>query len=308
MWPRVVLVLAIGCGGTAAQVDAPGTPGDDAALPAPSDAAVTCVPFATCDWLDEYQRRIVGSLAGEREIAPGLTLAHRASASEREATRVFLEAELAALGIPAARSGYATGANVIGTLAATEAGGSTIIVGAHFDSVAQGPGAADNATGVAIVLATAAYLRAVPVRKHPIVFALFDEEELGLRGSKAYARAVKAAGTSVSGVHVFDMLSFDGDGDHAVELWSPSPALATAYQAGGATGGMPISSVTFDRSDHQSFLDAGFAAVGIGEEFVGGDHTPDYHMASDTYDKVAFAHLALVTNLAFAVLERSAAE
>ncbi|MEO8705369.1 MAG: M20/M25/M40 family metallo-hydrolase [Kofleriaceae bacterium] len=308
MLRHALVILGIGCGGSSAAIDAPESPEPDTDSPPVIDAAVTCAPFATCTWLDELQHRIVGSLAGEREIAPGLTITHRASASEREATRVFLIAELEALGFAPTRHGYTTGANVIATLAATEGSGGTIIVGAHFDGVPQGPGAADNATGVAIVLAAAAYLRDVPVRRHPVVFALFDEEELGLLGSKAYARSVKTAGTTVTGVHVFDMLSFDGDGDHAVELWSPSPALATAYEAGGVTGSMPISSVTFSRSDHQAFLDAGFPAVGVGEEFVGGDHTPDYHMASDSIDKVSFAHLALVTNLAFAVLETTVAE
>lgn len=64
------------------------------------------------------------------------------------------------------------------------------------------------------------YLRDVPGRQHPVVFALFDQEELGLIGSKAYVPTL--ATTDVASVHIFDMLSFDGDGDHAVELWSPS--------------------------------------------------------------------------------------
>jgi hypothetical protein len=105
---------------------------------------------------------------------------------------------------------------------------------------------------------------------------------------------------------VFDMLSFDGDGDRAVELWSPSPALEALYQQHGAAAGIPIQPVTFDRSDHQAFLDRGMPAVGVGEEFAGGDHTPHYHQATDTYDRVSFEHLATVTHLALSVLEASA--
>jgi Zn-dependent M28 family amino/carboxypeptidase len=176
-----------------------------------------------------------------------------------------------------------------------------IVVGGHFDSVPAGPGAADNATGVAIVLAAARYLRDVPGRQHPIVFALFDQEELGLIGSKAYVPTL--ATTEVASVHIFDMLSFDGDGDHAVELWSPAPAIAAAYQQYGAVAGMPISVVTFPYSDHQAFIDAGLPATGVGEEFVAKDHTPHYHKATDVFENVSFDHLSRVTHLAWTVLE-----
>ena len=83
-------------------------------------------------------------------------------------------------------------------------------------------------------------------------------------------------------------------------------ALEALYQQHGAAAGIPIQPVTFDRSDHQAFLDRGMPAVGVGEEFAGGDHTPHYHQATDTYDRVSFEHLATVTHLALSVLEASA--
>lgn len=298
MMSRAALILCIGCGSTAAIEP---IPIDDA----PGPDASSCVPLAGCDWLDGYQRAIVGKLSGELEISPGTKLAHRFSDVERDAVRQYLRDELTALGLSPMRHDYATGSNVLATLDATTGSGGLVIVGAHFDSVAAGPGAADNATGVAITLSAARYLRDIAVRQHPIVFVLFDEEELGLYGSKAYAASLVAAGTEVSAVHVFDMLSFDGDGDHAVELWSPSPALQAVYEQHGAIAGTPIQPVTFTRSDHQAFLDLGFSAVGVGEEFVANDHTPHYHKATDTFDRVSFPHLATVTNLALVVLEAS---
>lgn len=298
------IALVAACSGTP-EMEAAG----DAAVQA--DAAEVmpdaggCVPLGACDWLDGYQRHIVGALSGAEDITPGVRLSHRASAEERDIARQFLLDELTALGYAPTRDDYTSGshvgANVIATLAATGGSGGVIVIGGHFDGVAAGPAAADNATGVAIVLAAARYLRDVPVREHPVVFALFDEEELGLIGSKAYAPSL--ATTDVSSVHVFDMLSFDGDGDHAIELWSPTPAIAAAYEQGGALAGMPVSSVTFASSDHQSFLDLGYPATGVGEEFVGGDHTPNYHKATDTYENVSFDYLARVTHLALNVLE-----
>jgi Zn-dependent M28 family amino/carboxypeptidase len=294
--------LAAGCGKDPAATDA--APAADAT---PPDASEACVPLGTCDWLDSYQRTIVGTLAGVEDIAPGVRITHRASVAERDAARTYLLDQFAALGITAMRHDYATGANIIATLPATSGTGGTILVGAHFDGVSAGPGAADNATGVAIVLAVARYLRTVPVRNHPVTFALFDQEELGLIGSKAYAASLVQAGSDLVAAHVFDMLSFDGDGDRAVELWSPSPSLLPLYQEHGAVANMPIQPVTFTRSDHQAFLDAGFPAVGIGEEFESGDHTPHYHRNTDTYDRVSFDHCGAVTHLAFTVIEASVA-
>lgn len=300
-----VLVL-VGCGdGASIAVDAA----------PPLDAAPDAGPGCTsCDWLDAYQRRIVNQLAGGAEIAPGLTLTRRVSVAERDATRTYLAAELEALGLTVELRAYdggtpaTTGANVVATLPETvgTADPPAIVVGAHFDGVIAGPAAADNATGVAIVLAAARYLRDVSDRRRPITFVLFDQEEIGLVGSEAYVASLVGAGTMLRGAHLFDMLSWDGDGDRAVELWSPSPALEALYRTHGPAAGTPIQPVSFTHSDHQAFLDAGFPATGIGEEFVGGDHTPHYHAATDTVENVSFAHLAVVTHLALAVLEADA--
>jgi hypothetical protein len=293
-----------------------GSADDDDAMPTDDassvDAATDCTALGPCPWLTDYERRIVSQLAGALEIAPGVTIAHRTSIAERDTVRTFLLAEFAALSIPAESVPYTftnkMGANIIATLAPTDAANASqpaILIGAHFDGVAAGPAAADNATGVAIVLAHARFLATQP-RNRPIIFALFDQEELGLIGSKAYVASLVAANTPLRGVHIFDMLSFDGDGDHVVELWSPSPELQTLYSAHGPDAGTPLSTVTFTSGDHQAFRDRGFPAVGIGEEFVGGDHTPNYHLASDTVDNVHFDHTALVTHLGFATISADA--
>jgi hypothetical protein len=297
---RATLVLLAACGSSSSKpaADAP------IAVDAPPDAS-TCTPLGACDWLTEYQRRIVGALSGNIDAEPGVRLAHRASTGERNIARRFLLDELTALGYTPRRhdytSGSLAGANVIADLDANAGTGGTIIIGAHFDSVPAGPGAADNATGVAMVLAAARYLREVPTRSHPVTFALFDQEEIGLVGSREYVKTLTPS--AIKGAHVFDMLSFDGDGDHAVELWSPSPALQTAYETHAAAAGTPISSVPFQYSDHQAFLDAGIPATGVGEEFVAMDHTPHYHKATDTFENVSFDHLARVTHLMLVVLD-----
>ncbi len=303
-------VPAIGCGDSGSPASDGSMPGDDATT---ADAPTPCTALGECPWLADYQHRIVSALGGASEIAPGVTLQHRSSIGERDYARTFLLDEFAAISVPVMRVDYShegrNGANVIATLPPTEAANASqpaILVGAHFDGVAAGPGAADNATGVAIVLASARFLSTVP-RSRPIIFALFDQEELGLIGSEAYAMSLTASSTPLRGAHIFDMLAWDGDGDRTVELWSPSPALEALYREHAPAAGTPISAVAFASSDHRAFLDEGFPAVGIGEEFVGGDHTPPYHKVTDTVANVQFDHLLVVTKLAFAVLEADVA-
>jgi hypothetical protein len=70
----------------------------DATDPA-ADAAPTCDgrPIECATWLENYQRRIVGTLSGEREIEPGLMLPARANSAQRAVAREFLQAEFEAL-------------------------------------------------------------------------------------------------------------------------------------------------------------------------------------------------------------------
>lgn len=305
------LVACGGGGDPPADPDAPVTAADAARADAasPTADAAPCATIDACGWLVDYEQEVVAKLAGAAEIAPGVTIAQRATAVQREAVRTYLEAELVRWGYTPSRHAYApNGANVIATLPATTGSGATIVVGAHFDSVPIAPGAADNATGTAVVLAAARYLATVPDRTHPITFALFDQEEIGLVGSDAFAQRLVDDATAVAAVHNFDMISYDGDHDQAVELWSPAPALEAAYRAVASARGIAIEPTPFQYSDHQAFLDHGFPAVGVSEEYVNGDHTPHYHKATDTYDKVDFPYLATVSALGITVIAGAATE
>jgi hypothetical protein len=262
-----------------------------------------CATPDACAWIEDYAREVVGKLSGERPIAEGVTLTRRSTAAQRETARQYLLGELRAAGVEADFHAYATGKNVRGVLPATMgATAPRIVVGAHYDGVAAGPAAADDGTGVAIVLAAARYLAMQPRRDHPVEFVLFDQEEVGLVGSAAYATMLRAEGATLDSAHCFDMLSFDGNRDNAIELWSPTAGIEDLYRLHGTPRGIPVRAVRFASSDHQSFLTRGFPATGVGEEFVGDDHTPHYHRATDTYAQVDFTYLARMTRLALDVL------
>jgi Zn-dependent M28 family amino/carboxypeptidase len=221
----------------------------------------------------------------------------RASVAERDATRAYLRGELTGLGYTPDVDAYATGENVFARLPSTTGEPGWIVVGAHFDSVAVSPGANDNATGVATVLAVARQLAAMTCRRHGTIVAFFDEEEIGLVGSFAFARTLFQAGTDVVAVHTIDQVGWDSDGDRVFELELPAPELQTAYAATAARVGVGIAVTATMTSDHESFRDRGYPATGITEEFAGGDTTPHYHTAQDTYATVDRTYTALAARL-----------
>lgn len=275
-----------------------------------STGRTACLPAPNANpaWLGDYIDDVVGRLTGVTELAPGVTVPERSTAANRAATADWLESEFAALGLDVDRHAYAAqGTNIVGRLAATEPGGRTLVVGAHFDSVPGSPGANDNATGVAFVLVLARYLSSVDCRSHDVLFVGFDQEEVGLVGSEAYAAFLVDQGEDVIAVHTIDQMGWDQDGDRAIELERADAGLYEIYEAANASlaDPIPLHSTGTGFTDHVSFRAYGFPAVGITEEFVNGDTTPHYHLSSDSYDTVNFGLLAstcALGNTAFAML------
>ena len=258
-----------------------------------------------CPWLDDYLREVVGKLSGEREIAPGVRLSSRSSPSERNITRNYLQEELARFGYEPELFDYGSGANVVARLPATTGERGLVVVGGHFDSVPDSPGAADNATGTAVVLAAARYFAEVEARDHPVEFVFFDQEELGLVGSRLYADQLAADEVLLGGMHNFDLISWDEDGDGLVQLWSPSPPLELKYLAAAELLEIEVESIEFLGSDHAVFRERDFMAIGVSEHFV--DTTPHIHLPSDTYDKVNFYYLGTVARLGLIAIDEQLA-
>lgn len=294
-WSIIVVtgLMAAACG--ADDGDDPG------AADAGADAAAACgdLPDPAPVWLVDYQDDLVARLTGARELAPGTTLPARDTGARRAAAAGFLDGAIEDMGLPALRHDYGTGSNVYTEVTATDGGDAWVVFGAHYDTVIDSPGANDNATGVAMVLAAARYLQSVDCRTVNALFVLFDEEEVGLIGSAAFADMLAAGGRDVLSVHTVDQMGWDDDGDRAVELERSSPGLFELYDSARQRGALTMSLVATNTgsTDHVSFRQRGFRAVGLTEEFVSGDTTPHYHLPSDTYDTVNFDYLASTTEL-----------
>jgi Zn-dependent M28 family amino/carboxypeptidase len=214
--------------------------------------------------------------------------------------------ELATFGWTPLLDAYPTGANVYATIPSTTGSAKQIVVGAHFDTVMGSPGANDNATGCAVVLAAARRFVDLPVRDPNVVVVLFDEEEAGLFGSRAFAESL--TGQDVIAVHSIDQVGWDSDGDRRFELELPTPALERDYRAAAAQLGVPVTVTSTSGTDHASFRELAMPAVGLTEEYVEGDTTPYRHTPGDVPSTVDFAYTATAARLVNLVLEGEVAQ
>jgi hypothetical protein len=86
--------------------------------------------------------------------------------------------------------GTAVSHNVIGEFDGRELTGDFVVVGGHLDSWDLGTGAMDDGAGVAITMAAAKLVADLPQRpRRGVRVVLFANEEQGIYGGKAYARA-----------------------------------------------------------------------------------------------------------------------
>lgn len=65
---------------------------------------------------------------------------------------------------------------------------------------------------------------------------------------------------------------------------------------------MPVTRTTTQGTDHEAFRDRGFSAIGLTEEYVGGDTSPFRHQAGDTPATVNVDYLVLAAKLSAQVV------
>lgn len=177
-----------------------------------------------------------------------------------------------------------------------------VIVCAHYDSISSdpynnAPGADDNASGTASVLAAARVLADLPTER-TIRFICFSGEEEGLIGSHHYADYLAEMGENVAAVVNLDMVAYDEEhgarDDTSLISNTNSAWLADYYLSCDAlyNSGLIFDSITDDTiisSDHSSFWDVGYPAVFLIEGAEGEEGTTDYpyyHTGGDTVDKL----------------------
>jgi Zn-dependent M28 family amino/carboxypeptidase len=200
-----------------------------------------------------------------------------------------------------------TGQNVVGIVEGSSAGADYVIVSAHYDhlGVVNGrlyPGADDNASGVAVLLAAAAHF-AAERPQHPMMFVAFDGEELDLAGSNAFMARPPVPPGRMRLVVNLDMVSRSSRREIFAAGTSHYPFLRPVLEGVAERAGLrllfghdrPGERAKDDwtmQSDHWPFHRAGVPFVYFGVE----DHA-DYHRPTDTPERIDEEFLGAVAEL-----------
>lgn len=216
-------------------------------------------------------------------------------------------------------------------IAETDTGRSdnVVMMGAHFDSVQEGPGINDNGSGSAALLEVAIQMAEVNKVNNRVRFAWWGAEELGLLGSRYYVNDLVANDPeelqNIATYLNFDMVAspnyvigvYDAD-----ESTYPAPTGVPIPEGSVASEdvftdyfdsiGQPWVDTAFSgRSDYQAFILNGVPASGL---FTGADgvktaeqvelfggtagitYDPNYHSPADDIDNVSVEALDIMSD------------
>ncbi|WP_203289773.1 M20/M25/M40 family metallo-hydrolase [Metabacillus sp. cB07] len=192
------------------------------------------------------------------------------------------------LSIVGAETGEKTSHNVIAVKKPTgkkSAANDIIVLGAHHDSVADAPGANDDASGTAMTLELARVLKNVPADTE-IRFVTFGAEEVGLLGSEHYVSTLSDDEISRTVANFnLDMVGSRDAGDLVMLTLDGKPNLVTdlAQKSSEKLNGEPTPYGQGGRSDHVPFAEAGIPAA----LFIHSPSEPWYHTPEDSIDKIS---------------------
>ena len=171
-----------------------------------------------------------------------------------------------------------------------------VVIGAHFDHLGRStmgamdpeagnvihPGADDNASGTAAVLALAQRFARSPA-KRSVVFVNFTGEELGLLGSSWFVDHAPVPLTSVVAMINFDMVGRLRNDKLIVYGVATAKELPAILDSANASVGLKLSAVGDGEgpSDHSSFYHKAMPVLHL---FT--DLHDEYHRASDVASKI----------------------
>lgn len=229
-----------------------------------------------------------------------------------------------------------TAKNIIATKIGVEGQDEIIIVGAHYDTCFN-PGADDNASGVAALLELARFMSDKKTRCSIKFIAFVNEEPPFFKsedmGSRVYVRGARKRGEDIKAALIFESIGYYSDRLHSQRY---PPFLGIFYPNRGNfitvvgnfssrwlvkevvlnlknTIRFPVESFVgpgivpgVDFSDNWSFWKEGYPAVMITDTAL--YRNPDYHLSSDTYEKLNYENMAELINGLSAVLIKLAGD
>jgi hypothetical protein len=216
-------------------------------------------------------------------------------------------------------------------------GSEIVLFGAHYDSVAGAPGANDNASGVAALLALARRARSIQFARTVRFVAFVNEEPpfftaTGM-GSRVYARACRERGEMIVAMLSLETLGYYTDAPSSQQYPFPFGLLYPStgnfvtfvgnfrsrdllhramrafrqqakFPSEGAAAPEAIPGIGW--SDHWSFWIEGYPAIMVTDTAL--FRYPHYHTTRDTPDKLTYDRMARVIAGLQEVLTRLANE
>jgi hypothetical protein len=211
--------------------------------------------------------------------------------------------------------------------------GPLLVIGAHYDSNGDTPGADDNASGVAGLLELARLLAAHPPPQ-PVELVAFALEEppyfrTAAMGSFQHAQALVDAGREVRLMIALEMIGYYRDAPRSQDF--PVRALEPMYPDRGnfiaivgrfgdfgatrrlkalfrGATDLPVESINapsyvtgVDFSDHASYWHFGMPAVMVTDTAF--FRNPHYHASGDTPETLDYARMAKVVSAVYAVTQ-----
>ncbi len=295
------------------------------------------------------ERALAVSLEADvRALAEGIGERNMHRAGSLDEAAAWIEARMRAAGYRPQRRSYRlsstgmsrhagrTADNLVAELPGTERPDEIVVIGAHYDTVPGSPGANDNASGVAVLLALAEAFADRP-RPRTVRFVAFANEEPPFyltpdMGSHAYARQSREQGERISAMMALDGLGYFSDASGSQHY--PAPGLGLLYPDAGSFIGfvtrfrdagllrralgafrgqatLPSEGAALPGfipgvgwSDHWSFWRHGYPAFLVTDTLPFRD--PHYHSPGDTPERLDFERMARVAEGLKAVVIRLA--
>ena len=240
----------------------------------------------------------------------------------------FIEASLAAAALTPRRVSYELRGRTCPNIEVEIRGASSevVVIGAHYDSVFGCPGANDNASGVAALMALARRFAGKATGKTLRFVAFVNEEppffQTEEMGSFAYAKGCKERGDRITAMISLETIAYFSDEPGSQKY--PAPGLGLLYPTKGNfigfasnTGSrallraavaafrkagripcegaaLPVAVPGIGWSDHWSFWQAGYPAIMVTD--TAPFRYPHYHEPTDTPDKLDYDRFALVVS------------
>jgi hypothetical protein len=213
-----------------------------------------------------------------------------------------------------------------------------VLVGAHYDSARGTPGANDNGSGVAAMLAIAEKLQAKPLDR-TLRFVAFTNEEppyfqrQGLMGSLEYARGCRLRGDHLVAVISLETMGYFSDEPDSqklptgLELLYPKVGNFIGFVSNGRSTNLMRSTLKKFKnhckvpakgaplpealpgagwSDHWSFWQEGYQGIMVTDTAL--FRYPHYHEPTDTIDKLDFVRYSQVVDGLSATVSEMASE